>query len=279
MENNEQPILTRAEKRARKRAAKAEAAKSQKNNSIAQVVGAVLLVAALIVGWQAISKNGSSDTYSPPAVGEITDKDYIKGNIAANVVLTEYSDFQCPACAGYAPILRQVADEYGDRIAFVYRHYPLFSIHPNAEEAAWAAEAAGKQGQFWEMHDLLFERQQQWSSERRIKSTLFDYAESLGLEMTQFESDYESDDVRDKVAADVVSGNRERVSGTPTFFINGSKMTSARSIDDFRRIIDMELEVSNHNNSGVQVSDDDISVEVEDNNLIQIESVTTGSDG
>lgn len=93
----------------------------------------------------------------------ITADDWVKGKKDSKVVLVEYSDFQCPACAAYFPMVEQVMDEYKDKVAFVYRHFPLISIHPYAEPMARASEAAGKQGKFWEMYQLIFKNQTAWS--------------------------------------------------------------------------------------------------------------------
>lgn len=93
----------------------------------------------------------------------LLETDQVKGKENASVTLIEYADFQCPACASYAPVVEQLEENYGDRVRFVFRHFPLISIHKNAYAASVATEAAGAQGKFWEMHDLLFERQSEWS--------------------------------------------------------------------------------------------------------------------
>jgi protein-disulfide isomerase len=93
----------------------------------------------------------------------VAQDDWVKGNKDSKVIVVEYSDFQCPACAAYFPMVEQVMDEYKDKVAFVYRHFPLTSIHPHAEPMARAAEAAGKQGKFWEMYELIFKNQNAWS--------------------------------------------------------------------------------------------------------------------
>lgn len=283
MENNEQSqVLTRAEKRARRKEARQQARQHDKNSKVAQVAGAVIILFAAIVGWQAFNKNDASSlrivTPEPSTIGE---NENVKGNENSDVVLVEYSDFQCPACANYYPIVKQLMSEYSEKIALVYRHFPLYSIHPNAEEAAWAAEAASKQGKFWEMHDMLFEKQSQWSSERNVKQIFGDYAESLGLNREQWEADYESNEVRDKVSADVVSGNKANVNSTPSFFINGTKMTQPKNLDDFRRIIEMELSIAENKAAENTVSttesnDGNVSVTIDGQGEgLKVESVTT----
>ena len=285
MENNEtQGVgLSRREKRERKRQARMAAMQRESSGRVAQMIGAVLVVGALVIGWQAINKNNSTTTIAP-SVSEVSVFDQVKGNPNAGVLLTEYSDFQCPACASFYPVAKQLVEEYGDRLGFVYRHYPLFSIHPNAEEAAWAAEAAGKQGKFWEMHDLLFDRQQQWANERGVEDVFADYAETLGLNREQWLNDYKSDVVRDKVEADVKSGNQEKVNSTPTFFVNGTKMSSPNSLEDFRRMIEMELSIAEGSTGTTDTTETidagDVSIEVEGQGSgIQVQNVTTSPNG
>ncbi|PLS82035.1 disulfide bond formation protein DsbA [Candidatus Saccharibacteria bacterium] len=152
--------------------------------------------------------------------------DRVYGNKDAKVVLFEYGDFQCPSCGNAYPIVKQVKEKYKDQIAFVYRNYPLTSIHPHALAASTAAEAAGKQGKFWEMHDKLFENQQAWSSVNpEVRTQVFEgYARELGLNIDQFNKDLRSEDVKNKVARDRQIGRDIGVSGTPTFFLQGRQL-------------------------------------------------------
>jgi len=166
----------------------------------------------------------------------ITEGDWLKGNPEAQVVVVEYADFQCPACASYQPLTSRLAEEYSD-VAVVYRHYPLISIHPNAFNAAKASEAAGKQDKFWEMHDLLYQKQNEWSSERNAKGKFFEYAEGLELDMEKFESDFDADEVKDKVEKDMFEAQALRLNLTPSFFINGQRF-DGRVFDDFASKVD-----------------------------------------
>ena len=144
----------------------------------------------LIVGGMIylISRQGPSSPGGPVAI-EITiaSDDWVKGNKDAKVVLIEYSDFQCPACALYYPVLNKFSEEFGDRLAIVYRHFPL-PQHQHAKSMAYAAEAAGKQGKFWEMHDMIFDNQRSWTNQRNVKDTVLGYAKTLGLNIEQFEN-------------------------------------------------------------------------------------------
>lgn len=146
----------------------------------------------------------------------VNDKDHIVGNKNAPVTLLEYGDFECPYCGQAYPIVEKIREIEGDDLKFVFRHFPLSQIHPHALPAAFAAEAAGKQNKFWEMHHLLFENQDALED-----SDLIAYADELGLDQEQFIRDMQSPEVEQKVREDFLGGIRSGVNGTPTFFING----------------------------------------------------------
>lgn len=148
----------------------------------------------------------------------VNKNDHIQGNSHAPLTLVEYGDYQCPYCGHAYPIIKQVQQELGDRVRFVYRNFPLSEAHPDAFKAAVAAEAAALQNRFWEMHDVLFENQSALSW-----NDLFIYAQSIDLDMQQFEADVQKGSVTGKVEADFESGVRSGVNGTPSFFINGKK--------------------------------------------------------
>lgn len=182
------------------------------------IVGTIGMV-GLIFG---LAKLGSM-----PAVGNISEivavneADHVSGPATAQATLVEYSDFQCPACGFYHPIVKGAMAEVGDKVRLVYRHYPLVSIHPHAQMAAQASEAANLQGKFWEMNDLLFERQDSWSKATDDQATFAEYAKELGLDVEKFKTDMTSGAVKDRVQRDINTGNQLRVSGTPTFYLNG----------------------------------------------------------
>jgi len=122
----------------------------------------------------------------------------------------------------------------------VYRHYPLRSIHPNAQAAAEAAEAANKQGKFWEMHDVLFNTQSDWSTLRDPKSKFEEYARSLGLNVDQFKADRDSKETSSKIDADYLSGTQSGVQGTPTFFLDGKLITSPQSYEELKALVNKQ---------------------------------------
>lgn len=139
------------------------------------------------------------------------------------ITLVEFSDFQCPACLSIQTPLKEMLARYEGKVSLIYRHFPLSSIHQNAQAAAQAAEAAHLQGKFWEMHDWLFEKQGEWSGLGDLRSKFGEYASALGMDQTKFDSDWESQPVKDAVAIDLLAATRYRLTGTPTFFVNGVK--------------------------------------------------------
>ena len=149
---------------------------------------------------------------------EIGPADQTQGNEQAAIKVVEYGDYQCPHCGTAYPIIKEIQSTFGDQILFVFRNFPLQESHRYANIAAQAAEAAGKQGKFWEMHDAIFENQQQLNEE-----FIEHLAEKLGLDMEEFEEDLDSEEISTKVEDDFESGVRSGVNGTPSFFINGEK--------------------------------------------------------
>ncbi|MEO5691332.1 MAG: thioredoxin domain-containing protein [Candidatus Saccharimonadales bacterium] len=148
--------------------------------------------------------------------------DHVYGNINAKVVIYEYADFQCPGCGGAYPNLTSIKEKYKDSVSFVYRHFPLTTIHPHAFAAAATAESAGLQGKFWEMHNLLFDTQDAWSSQsaEQRQKTFEGYARQLGLNMEQFTADLTSDKVAAKIEFDRALGRKLGVDSTPTIYVN-----------------------------------------------------------
>lgn len=141
-----------------------------------------------------------------------------QGNKEAEVFLVEFSDFQCPACKSFQAVVKDILSNYKDQLYFGYRHFPLLQ-HEFAEKASLAAEAAGEQGKFWEMHDYLFENQESLSDETIIRG-----AEKLGLDKVKFEESYNNKKYEEKVNKDLSDGKRFGVDATPTFFLNGKKL-------------------------------------------------------
>lgn len=189
------------------------------------IIGAITIV--LFGGAIWFSSNASEKNNEGVFIQE-----NIKAGDAAEVTLVEYSDFQCPACASFEPAIESVLAEYGDKIKFQYKHFPLASIHPYAQQAAVAAEAAGMQGKFFEYHDALFANQQSWSAGAAPAATFIKYAEDLDLDVAQFRRHMNSSELLDKVRAEMAEGKELGVSGTPTFFLDGKKM-EIQTFQDF----------------------------------------------
>lgn len=166
------------------------------------------------------SKSGSS--------GKIGD--HVFGNTKAKVILIEYGDFQCPGCGSAHPIVKTLSEKYKDEVAFVFRNFPLTQIHPNARAAAAAVEAAGMQGKYWEMHNLVFENQTEWSNASATdRGELFaSYAQRAGLDKKSFNAILKDESVliNKKIDFDRALGSKLGVNSTPTFYLNGKKLSS-----------------------------------------------------
>jgi diadenylate cyclase len=147
-------------------------------------------------------------------------RDHARGPSDAPVTLVKYGDYECPYCGEAHPVLKELQQRVGEQVRFVFRHFPLDSVHPRARLAAQAAEAAASQGRFWEMHDLLYENQNKLSEE-----DLNRYAAKLGLDLRRFEEDLASDHHAWRIEEDRLGGTRAGVEGTPGFFVNGVRYT------------------------------------------------------
>ncbi|OGK52757.1 hypothetical protein A2966_03165 [Candidatus Roizmanbacteria bacterium RIFCSPLOWO2_01_FULL_41_22] len=172
---------------------------------------------------------------------EITKDDPKTGSSSAKVTLVEYSDFQCPACAAYYPMVKQLLSEYNGKIYFVYRYFPLTATHQNAMISSLAAYAANLQGKFWEMHDMLFQTQNSWASSPKARETFIGYAKKLDLDIDKFKTDLESDRGKNFINDTYSKGLAIGVNSTPTFFLNGVKIQNPRTYDDFKNLILNEL--------------------------------------
>jgi protein-disulfide isomerase len=144
--------------------------------------------------------------------------DHAQGNDNADLTIVEYGDYQCPYCGAAYPVLKELMKEFKGQVKFVFRNFPLSEMHPYARPAAIAAEAADLQGKFWEMHDVIYENQQSLN-----ESFLFQLAEKIGLNLSQFKEDIQKTELEKKVDSDFESGIISGVNGTPSFFINGNK--------------------------------------------------------
>ncbi len=204
------------------------------------VAGAILAVGAFLYLTQPAEDTETKGEVSNHTAG------------TGDVLLTEFGDFQCPGCAAYFPVLKQVKEKYGDQITFQFRHFPLESIHKNARAAARAAEAAGKQSKFWEMHDMLFENQTAWQGASDPVSVFEGYARTIGIEdIDRFTEDLKSSTVNAIINADLAEGRDKGVSATPTFMLNGEILdpSPVNSVDAFSALIDQALQSGQNEDS------------------------------
>jgi protein-disulfide isomerase len=197
------------------------------------IVGIILAFIALML-WGAKS---AAEIKPPFEVGMVHPLDNVQGSASSTVLLIEYSDFECPACREYSGVIKQLMVEFGSKVTFVYRNFPLTEIHQNSELAAQAAQAAGKQGKFWEMHDLLFEKQDEWAPAANPEPLFESYSKLLGISVEQFKIDFGSKEIINFVKAERASAIKLGLQGTPTFFLNGKQIQNPNSVDSFRAII------------------------------------------
>lgn len=206
-----------------------------------------LLAVAVILGGIVFVTNHNKPATSTGSAQPTT---HIQGTSAENVRLVEYGDYQCPVCSTFYQVFKQVAAKYSDRVVFQFRNLPLTQIHQNAFAAARAAEAAGQQNQYWEMHDMLYQNQTAWSTASNPLPNFDSYAQTLGLNVAKFDTDYASDAVNQAINADL---NEFAKTGdemaTPTFYLDGKKLQNLQlvdsngqpSVDAFSKLIDAEL--------------------------------------
>lgn len=194
---------------------------------------AVLVIGSALGLYMLISLQAGAGTGAALS-SPVTSSDWQRGATSTSkVTLVEYTDFQCPACGAYYPVVKQLEGEFADSLTLVVRHYPL-PQHQNAKPAARAAEAAGKQGKFWDMFDALFSRQSEWSGLSDPKPSFIAYAKAIGLNEAQFLADYSSSSFDSKIQADIDSGTASGVLGTPSFYLNGVKIDNPSSYDVFK---------------------------------------------
>ncbi|MEK7138947.1 MAG: thioredoxin domain-containing protein [Patescibacteria group bacterium] len=203
-----------------------------------------LVIGAMAGSAFAAYKYGGNTTGTTAMIVDaVNPTDRVFGTSDSKVTLIEYGDFQCPACAQYEPIVQKVRTDYAGNIAFIYRHFPLRQ-HQHAKITAYASEAAGKQGKFWEMHDMIYNGQNTWAnlSGDKTRVVLIKYAETIGLDLVSFEKDMDSSEIKNKVASDNDGGLKAGVNATPTFILNGKRI-QPRSYDEFKDLIEQEISV------------------------------------
>lgn len=205
---------------------------------IMKLIVAAILIGGAVLVWK-VGFGGTDEVVSTGNAATVTGEDWVKGAADAPATLVEYTDFQCPACGAYYPIIDQLSKELDGKLKIVIRHYPLVQIHKNALSGARAAEAAGRQGKFWEMYDLLFINQKEWSEAADpVKSILPSYAGKIGLDVEKFKTDMADSSLDDKINRDRGTGNELKIAGTPSFFLNGEKLENPSSVEAFKKAIE-----------------------------------------
>jgi protein-disulfide isomerase len=203
------------------------------------LIGLVIVLVVAVIGGVAWYKQSTAPTSSE---AQVRSDSHITGVADAKVTLVEFGDYQCPACGQAEPIVEQIREAYKDQsFRFVFRNYPL-SIHPNAPAAAEAAEAAGAQGKFWEMHDLLYENQTSWADSADPKGQFSQYAKQIGIaDLNKFDQQVKSTYYAARIRADQKDGDSLGVQVTPTFFLNGQKIEGVQTFDAMKQKIDALL--------------------------------------
>ncbi|MEA4910737.1 hypothetical protein SDC9_07769 [bioreactor metagenome] len=217
----------------------------KKNNAVV-VIGSILAIIVILFGLNYfISQKNKNNT---EVVDKVANNQTTMGDPDSKVKIVAYSDFQCPACAGFGivfpEVYKNIIEKYGPTsLSLVYKYFPLTSIHPNALLAGYSAEAAGNQGKFWEMHDILFEKQSDWGNVLDAKSKIEGYARDIGLDMAKFISDRDSGEVQKIVNDSLTEAKKLGLTHTPFVFMNGLEMTNlSLSAEDIQNRIEQELE-------------------------------------
>jgi NhaA family Na+:H+ antiporter len=190
----------------------------------------VVLAAAVGGAWmfirssrQAANANRNANNADPAAEPPGAQPPHVRGNPSAPVTLEEFADFECGACGGYYPELKKIESEFGENLRVIFRENPLVPMHQHALLAAQAAEAAGLQGRFWEMHDKLYENQTKWKDVMDLVPIFVDYAKQIGLNTDQFMKDLNGEKVATRIFQDGKRSHALGINSTPTFFVNGKE--------------------------------------------------------
>lgn len=199
-------------------------------------IGSVVLIIILLLAyyWYAMTTRPPT---TPPGTVTVSETDHVRGAAGAKVTMVEFADFQCPACGAYAPLVEQLLKDNPNTLQVVFKHFPLTQIHANALLASKAVESAGLQGKFWEMHDMVYAKQAEWSGLLNARDMFLTYAATLSLDQTKFAQGLDSNEIEKKVLAEYTEGVKLGVQGTPTFFINGEKIQNPSSIEAFDALI------------------------------------------
>jgi protein-disulfide isomerase len=220
----------------------------------------IVVVVLVFVGIFLFSNHTNTNSNSSSG----TPSEHIEGLGQDHITLVEYGDYQCPYCGQYYPIVKQIVSQYFNQITFQFRNFPLTSLHPNAFAGARAAEAASLMGKFWQMHDLLYEQNDEYYNSNETANTwigasnplpYFDQdAKQLGLNVTKFNQYYNSNQVNNTINADMAAGNKLGIDATPTFFLDGKQLNVGESVSDFQSLINAAIAQKTGKSSGASSS-------------------------
>jgi protein-disulfide isomerase len=205
-------------------------------------LGIIAMFVFLVVAYMLTSKPQTANSTEYPELKKVLTTDHVKWAKKSKNILVEYSDLQCPGCQYLHQILAQLEKDPGFKeiepnVTFVYKHFPLDNLHPNARVAAYAAEAASKQGKFFEFSDILFTKQTEWNNSNDPQKIFESYAKSLKLDIKKFQDDSKSKETQDKVQNDFVSGTKVNIEGTPSFFLNGKLIDTPQTADAWKTFL------------------------------------------
>lgn len=211
------------------------------SNKVAILIASATL-AIIIGGVFLFSKSPSQVTPKKVDNKLLIEADSEKiGSAGAQLTLVEFGDYQCPACGDYHPMIERLLSDFSGRINFIFRNFPL-SQHANAKISSYAAEAAGLQGKFEEMHNKIYETQNNWTSSKDARSIFIGYAKDLGLDVDKFTKDIDSETIKQKIARDTNDGLNLQITETPTLYLNGVKLVLTGKYDDLKKTVQAELD-------------------------------------
>jgi protein-disulfide isomerase len=215
--------------------------KSGMSTNLKVTLGVLAVALAVVVGVVVVNRNDAPTAAAAAEALVRPDSHRLSTAADGKTTVVEFLDFECESCLAAYPVVEKLRAEYGDRITYVVRYFPIAS-HPNAFNAAHAAEAAARQGKFEPMYKKLFDTATVWGHQQQPQAAVFaGYARDLGLDMTRYDTDVASAEVAARVKADATDGENVGVQGTPTFFINGEKYTEQPSYDGLKAAIDASL--------------------------------------
>jgi protein-disulfide isomerase len=195
--------------------------------------------AAVLLSRNTDRRPETSTTAVPPA--DIKGGGHFRGPENAQVTLVEFGDYECPSCGAYHPFVKEILSRYPDKLRLEFHHFPLVGVHANAMIGALAAEAAGEQNHFWEMHDALFEHQREWGESRNPEPILINLASSIGLDLNRFMQSLRSPALQERVLQDVMRADKLQLNETPTFLIGGQRVYIKASMEDFVQVVEAHL--------------------------------------